>query len=94
MKKSDTFLFKMRYLKNEHRGVKHGRIRSNPGPHFPAFRLKRERYAVSLRVQSECGKIRIRITSNMDTFHAVETYIGKKHYAPIKLLKFLSCLSL
>ena len=26
---------------------------------------------VSLRIQSECGKIRTRITPNTDTFHAV-----------------------
>ena len=28
-------------------------------------------YSVSLRIQSECGKIRTRKTSNTDTFHAV-----------------------
>ena len=28
-------------------------------------------YSVSLRIQSECGKIRARITLNTDTFHAV-----------------------
>ena len=35
--------------------------------------LKRdmERYGVSLRIQSECGKIRTRITSNTDAFYAV-----------------------
>ena len=31
-----------------------------------------DRYRVSLRIQSECGKIRIRITPNTDTFHAVD----------------------
>ena len=30
------------------------------GPHFPAFGLNTERYEVSLRIQSECGKIRTR----------------------------------
>ena len=27
-------------------------------PHFPAFGLNTERYCVSLRIQSECGKMR------------------------------------
>ena len=43
------------------------RIRYYSGLHFPAFRLKTERYGVSLRIQSECGKIRTRITPNTDT---------------------------
>ena len=30
------------------------------GPYFPAFGLNTERYSVSLRIQSECGKIRTR----------------------------------
>ena len=29
-----------------------------PGPYFPAFGLNTEKYFVSLRIQSECGKIR------------------------------------
>ena len=33
------------------------------GPYFPAFRLNTERYFVSLRIQSECGKIRTRKNS-------------------------------
>ena len=41
------------------------------GPFFPASGLNTERYGVSLRIQSECGKIRTRITPNMDTFHAL-----------------------
>ena len=28
------------------------------GPYFPAFGLNTERYSVSLRIQSECGKMR------------------------------------
>ena len=47
------------------------RIRSYSGPHFPVFALNRERYSVSLRIQSKCGKIRTRITPNTDTFYAV-----------------------
>ena len=30
------------------------------GPYFPAFGLNTERYTVSLRIQSKCGKIRTR----------------------------------
>ena len=45
-------------------------IRSYSGPHFPAFRLNTERYGVSLHIHSECGKMRTRITPNMDTFYA------------------------
>ena len=36
------------------------RFRSYSGPCFPVFGLNTERYFVSLRTQSECGKIRIR----------------------------------
>ena len=36
-----------------------------------AFRLNTERYRVSPRIQTECDKIRTRITANTDTFHAV-----------------------
>ena len=46
-------------------------IRSYSGPHFPAFGLNTEKYGVSLRIHSECAKIRTRITPNTDTFHAV-----------------------
>ena len=56
--------------------VKSVLIRSYFGPHFPAFGLNTERYSVSLRIQSECGKMQTRITPNTDTFHAV--YIA--HY--------------
>ena len=51
--------------------VKRVRIRSYSGPYFPAFGLNTERYRVSLRIQSECGKIRTRTTPNTDTFYAV-----------------------
>ena len=46
-------------------------IRKYSGPYFPAFALNMEMYFLSLRTQSECGKIRTRITSNTDTFYAV-----------------------
>ena len=51
--------------------VKGVRIRSYSGLYFPAFGLNTERYGVCLRIQSECQKIRTRITPNTDTFHAV-----------------------
>ena len=51
--------------------VKSVRMWSYLGPHFPAFRLNMERYRISLRIQSECGKMRTRITPNTDIFHAV-----------------------
>ena len=37
------------------------RIRSYSDPHFRAFGLNTERYGVSLRIQSECGKMQTRI---------------------------------
>ena len=54
------------------------RIRSYSGPNFSAFGLNTERYSVSLRVQSECGKMWIRITPNTDTFYAVQILTNKK----------------
>ena len=38
---------------------------------FPTFGLNMEGYGVSLCIQSECRKMRTRITSNTDTFHVV-----------------------
>ena len=58
--------------------IKSARIRNYSGPYFPAFGLNTERYGVSLRIQSKCGKIRIRITPNADTFHAVMVLILRK----------------
>ena len=46
-------------------------IWSYSGPHFPAFGLNTERYSASLLSQSECGKMRTKITPNRDSFHAV-----------------------
>ena len=46
-------------------------IRSYSAPHFPAFALNTGRYGVSLRIQSECGKMQTRITPNTDTSHTV-----------------------
>ena len=47
--------------------VKNVLIRSYSGPHF-LYLLN----SVSLRILSECGKIRTRITPNTDTFYAVK----------------------
>ena len=46
------------------------RIYSFPGQHFTAFGLNTD--GVSLRIESECGKIRTKKAPNTDTFHAVE----------------------
>ena len=43
-------------------------------PHFPVFGLNTERYEVSLRIQSKCGKMETRITPNTDPFCAVICY--------------------
>ena len=41
------------------------------GSYFPAFGLNAERYGVSLRIQSKCGKYGPEKTAHLDTFHAV-----------------------
>ena len=46
-------------------------IWSFSGPYFLAFGLNTERYFVSLRIQSECGKIRTKQTPNTDSFNVV-----------------------
>ena len=50
--------------------LKSVRLWNFSGPYFPAFGLNTERYEVSLRIQSECRKIRTRKIPNMDIFHA------------------------
>ena len=45
-----------------------------PGPYFPAFRLNTERYGISLRIQSECGKIWTRKNSVFGHFSRSECY--------------------
>ena len=51
--------------------MKSVRVRSYSGPHFSTFGLNTEIYSVSLRIQSELGKMRTKITPNTDTFYAV-----------------------
>ena len=43
-------------------------IRSFSGLYFHSFRLKTERYGVSLRIQSECGKIQTSKTPKRTLF--------------------------
>ena len=57
---------------------RHFRFRSYSGLFFPVFALNTERYSLSLRIQSKCGKIRTRITPNTDTFYAVR-FVQIKH---------------
>ena len=66
-----SFYFFINYLHSKKiHCVESVRIRSYSGPYFPAFGLNTERYSVSLRIQSECEKMRTRITPNTDTFYA------------------------
>ena len=51
--------------------VKIVRIQSFSGPNFPTFELNTEKYSLSFRIESKCGKIRTRKTPNTDTFYAV-----------------------
>ena len=41
---------------------------SYSGPYFPALGLNTEGYSVSLRIQSECGKKRVRISLDRTLF--------------------------
>ena len=52
--------------------MKNIRIWSFSGQYFPAFRPNTERYGVSVRVHSECEKIRARKTPNTDTSDAAK----------------------
>ena len=67
--------------------MKNVRIRSFSGPHFPAFGLNTERYSVSLRIQSECGKMQTRISPNTDSFHAVIAIMKIRQWMRIKWCK-------
>ena len=56
--------------------IKSVRIWSYSGSYFPAFRrLNTDRYGVSLRIQSKCGKMWTRITPNKDIFYSVRASI-------------------
>ena len=47
-------------------------------------------YSVSLRTQSECRKIRIKITPHMDSFYAVESFTSWWAKTKIDFMKLLS----
>ena len=49
-------------------------IGSYSGPDFPVFGLNTERYGVSLRIQSKCGKLGTRITLNTDIIQILYGY--------------------
>ena len=65
--------------------VKSVRIRSYSGPYFPAFGPNTKIYGVPLRIQSEYGKIRTRITPNTDTFYAVKILLTYTPRSPKNL---------
>ena len=59
---SEEVLGKYEVKFGESNYVKSVRIRIYSGPHFPAIGLNMETYFVSLRIQSEYGEMRTRIT--------------------------------
>ena len=65
--------------------VKSVRIRSYSGPHIPTFRLDMERYSVSLRIQSEWGKMRTTqwIAVNSVMLCKINTCIKKQFFMVI-----------
>ena len=50
------------------------------GPYFPAFGLNTERYEISLRIQSECGKIQTRKNS---VFGHISYSVNPIHIVPV-----------
>ena len=60
--------------------LKSVRIRSFSGPYFLAFWLNKKRFSVSLHIQSECGKIRIRNTPSTDNFHQWNVWLCHLDY--------------
>ena len=60
--------------------VKSVRIRSFSNPYFPRFTLINERYSISLRIQSESGKMCTRKTPNTDkSFTQWKIYLAISH---------------
>ena len=55
--------------------LKSARIQKYSGLLLPAFGRNTERHSVSVRVQSECEKMRARITPNTETFQAFILFI-------------------
>ena len=54
--------------------VKSDRIRSFSGLYFLVFGLNTEKLSISLRIQSEIGKIRTTKTPNTDSFHTMTLF--------------------
>ena len=54
-----------------------------PGPYFPTFGMNKDRYRVSHRMQSECGKIRTR--KNSVFAHFSRSVIHSLHLATLSL---------
>ena len=71
--------------------MKSVRTRSYSGLHFLAFGPNTERYWVSLRIQSECGKVLTRITPNMNTFCAVFSVTKWSYFDLILYEIFITC---
>ena len=80
--------------------VKCVNIRSYSGLHFPAFGLNTERYGVSLRIQSKCGKMGTKITPNTDIlsqcyflkcFHTFIRNTSMKLKCCLHIVKMLFC---
>ena len=67
-----TILMELNCLQDYEHCVKSAGIWGFTGPHFSAFGLITEIYRLNLSIQSECGKMRTRKTSNTNTFYAVE----------------------
>ena len=77
-----SFLFKSRISHY----VKSVRIRSYSVLHLPAFGLNTEKCSVSLSIQSECGKIRTRITTNRTLLRSIRSK-NALHYSKIFIKK-------
>ena len=58
-------------LRNSITALKMSKYGIFSGRYFPAFGLNTKRYGLSLRIQSECGKVLTRKNSYLDTFHAL-----------------------
>ena len=55
------------------------------GPYFPAFEMNTGRYEVSLRIQSECGKIRTRNDSVFGHFSRSDIIKGCNQFEARKM---------
>ena len=57
--------------------IKNSNFEDIVSTYFLAFGLTTEGYSVSLYIQSKCGKMRTRITPNMDTFDVLKKFCVK-----------------